>query len=157
MRGKKMDGFPTREQALKDFFESWSCQEEIEYVPLEEAAWRVTARALHSVNTLPVVRSSACDGIAVDAARFAGGVPDYTGWTLGEDFVRADTGDDFDDRFDAVIPIEEADLEGDRLVFLSPDLDIKPGSNVNPRGSTILEGELLVEANLPLRPVDLAH
>lgn len=156
MRGKKMDGFPTREQALKDFFESWSCQEEIEYIPLEEAAWRVTARALHSVNTLPVVRSSACDGIAVDAARFAGGVPDYTGWKLGEDFVRADTGDDFDDRFDAVIPIEEADLEGDRLVFLSPDLDIKPGSNVNPRGSTIQEGELLVGANLPLRPVDLA-
>ena len=157
MRGRKMDGFPTREEALRDFFDSWSCGEEVEYVPLEEAAWRVTAQALYSVNTLPVCRASACDGIAVEAARFAGGAPDYTSWAPGEDFVRADTGDDFDDRFDAVIPIEEVDLGADgRLTFLSPDLEIRPGTNVNPRGSTVREGELLAEADSVLRPVDLA-
>ncbi len=127
-----------------------------ELVPLGEAAGRISARALYSVNTLPVVRESSFDGIAVRSGDFENGMPDYTVWKLGEDFVRADTGDDFDDRFDAVIMIEEVDFEGERITFISPDVKVREGSGVRPRGDSVREGEPLLEANLPIRPVDLA-
>jgi len=158
MRGKRIDGFPTREQALRDFFKAWTPKEKIELVPLTEAAWRIIARALFSVNTLPVYRVSSCDGIAVKSSLFEKGMPDYQIWREGIEFVRADTGDDFDDAFDAVIPIEEADLTEDGCVsFISPDVEVACDSNVRPRGSTLREGDLLVKQNMPLRPTDLAN
>ena len=89
-----MEGFPTREEALADFFAAW------------EAVGRVLARDVVSTNTLPVVRASSFDGIAVKSAAFADGLPDTSGWKLGVDYVRADTGDDFPDDFDAVVMIE---------------------------------------------------
>ena len=157
MRGRKMDGLPTREQVLRDFFAAWTPEESVEHVPLQDAAWRITAEPLFSVNTIPVVRASGSDGIAVRSADFASGMPDYTTWREGEDFVRADTGDDFDDRFDAVIAIEEVDLVGDgRIAFISPDVCVSSGSGVRKAGSTVRSGEKLIDADMPLRPVDLA-
>ncbi|MFR3091068.1 MAG: hypothetical protein ACLTMP_04435 [Eggerthella lenta] len=58
---------------------------------------------LASTNTLPVVRASSFDGIAVKSAAFANGMPDTSSWKPGVDYVRADTGDDFPDAFDAVV------------------------------------------------------
>ena len=157
MRGKKMDGFPTREQALKDFFEVWAPNDGIEYVPLAEAEGRVTAKTLRSINTLPVYRVSSCDGIAVKSADFENAFPDYGKWILNKDFCRADTGDDFPDEYDAVIMIEEVDLTDDgTITFISPDITVKAGTNVTPRGSSIQEGDLLIEENMPIRPQDMA-
>lgn len=157
MRGKRLDGFVTREKALQDFFEAWVPAEKTELVPLDQAAERISAKALESVNTLPVHRVSSLDGIAVESARFAQGMPDYSAWQLGREFVRADTGDDFDDRFDAIIPIEEADLSAEgRITFISPDVEVAPGSHIRARGSTVKEGDPLIGADLPIRPTDLA-
>jgi len=157
MRGKKIDGFPGREQALKDFMAEWKPEDRTEFVPVSEAAGRVTAEELHSVLTLPVFRSSGCDGIAVKSSRFQNGVPDISGWTAGKEFERADTGDDFDDRFDAVIPIEETDISPDgRLTFISPDEKVIPGYNVRPKGSMVKEDDLLMRSDLPVRPTDQA-
>ena len=67
MGEKIMQGFPSREEALADFFAAWEPPEAAtatELVSLDEAIGRVTARDLVSANTLPVVRASACDGIA---------------------------------------------------------------------------------------------
>ena len=69
MRGKKIDGFVTRLQALADFFAAWEHNMQIEELPLEEAAGRILAENVYSTLTLPVYRVSACDGIAVVAAR----------------------------------------------------------------------------------------
>ncbi len=157
MRGKRLDGFVAREQALADFFAAWTPGERVELVPLSEAVWRISAQALTAVNTLPVYRSSGCDGIAVESSRFACGVPDYAGWRMGEEFVRADTGDDFEDRYDAVIPIEEVDLTSDgRIAFISPDIAVTSGCNVQPRGSLCMTEDPLIGKNLPIRPTDLA-
>lgn len=157
MRGKQIEGFVTREQALRDFFAAWEPEQRAEQVPLGQASGRVSAAEVRSVLTLPVYRISACDGIAVSAARFQNEKDRYSGWREGVDFARADTGDDFDDRFDAVIPIEEVDFAADGgIAFISPDLEIEAGANVRPRGSTLREGDLLLEANLPIRPMDLA-
>ncbi len=157
MRGKKIDGFPSREQALKDFFAAWQPNDSIEYVPLCESEGRITAQALVSKVTLPVYRSSACDGIAVRSSDFSGGFPDYRDWKIGRDFARADTGDDFADAFDAVIMIEEVDLTEDGGVgYISPDIRVQAGTNVEPAGGTIKEGDLLVGAGISIRPQDMA-
>ena len=109
-----MEGFPTREEALADFFAAWEPVGGEELVTLDEAVGRVLARDVVSTNTLPVVRASSFDGIAVKSAAFADGLPDTSGWKLGVDYVRADTGDDFPDDFDAVVMIEKAAIRTDR-------------------------------------------
>lgn len=91
MGEKIMEGFPTREEALADFFAAWEPVGGEELVTLDEAVGRVLARDVVSTNTLPVVRASSFDGIAVKSAAFADGLPDTSGWKLGVDYVRADT------------------------------------------------------------------
>ena len=53
-----MEGFPTREEALADFFAAWEPVGGEELVTLDEAVGRVLARDVVSTNTLPVVRAS---------------------------------------------------------------------------------------------------
>ena len=157
MRGKKFDGFVTREQLLQDLFSRWTPRCERELVPLPQASGRVTACELVSRNCLPVCRTSGCDGIAVQSERFRGGMPDYRTWREGVECARADTGDDFADCFDAVIMIEEVDFAPDGSIsFISEDIQVEPGSNVMRAGSTIQKGQHLLEKNTPIRPTDLA-
>lgn len=159
MGEKIMHGFPSREEALADFFAAWevpATAAATELVSLDEAVGRVTARTLVSCNNLPVLRSSQCDGIAVRSADFANGLPDTSAWRYGIDYVRADTGDDFPDEFDAVIMIEKAAIQPDGSVVLDDDVQVKPGSSVNGCGSTLRAGDALMEAGLPIRPTDLA-
>ncbi|MBO4352220.1 MAG: molybdopterin molybdenumtransferase MoeA, partial [Eggerthellaceae bacterium] len=118
MGHKIMDGFPTRAQALEDFFAAWEPQGGDELVTLDEACSRVIAEDVESLVTVPVVRASSCDGIAVRSADFADGLPDTSTWRLGVEYVRADTGDDFPDEYDAVIMIEKAAIQPDGSVVL---------------------------------------
>lgn len=151
-----LGSLPTRGEVLEALFALWHPDLPAETVSVEDALGRVTAGECRSRLNLPVVRASSGDGIAVDSERFRDGVPDTSGWEMGRDFVRADTGDDFDDRFDAVIMIEDVDIgEGGRL-RIRDGVTVRKGDNVRPSGSTVREGELLVPKHVPLRPRDLA-
>jgi molybdopterin molybdotransferase/putative molybdopterin biosynthesis protein len=141
---------------LESFFQRWRFQPQTEQIPLAEACGRVLAEAQYSKHALPVVRASGMDGIGVDSSRFANGIPDTSQWILGVDYARADTGDDFDDRFDAVIPIEDVTFDPRGIPQISPETQVTAGSNVRGSGSIVKKGELLAEKNLPVRPVDLA-
>lgn len=151
-----MASLPTRAQVLEALFQQWSPVDKTERIPVQEALGRVLVRDQFSQVSIPVVRSSAMDGVAVSSAQFQDGPPDTSSWKLGVDFCRADTGDDFDDRFDAVIPIEQADLSADGRLTLRIQEPIFPGYNVRPRGSMIQTGELLAKKDRQLRPFDLA-
>ena len=156
MRGRIRGDFPSREKALKDFFAEWEPKIEIEWVSISEALGRVTAKELRAINTLPVYRSSACDGIAVASSRFKKGVPDTSSWRLGREYERADTGDDFRDCYDAIIPIEEVDIAEDTSIQISPDVPVKAGWNVRPKGDTLKSGDFVIKAGMIIRPMDLA-
>lgn len=105
-----MHKLPTRKQVIETLFEKWIPEDRTEMIPVDEALNRVLARDYTASCTIPVVRASSMDGVAVMSGRFQSGMPDTSGWKNGEDFCRADTGDDFDDRYDAVIPIEAVNL-----------------------------------------------
>ena len=157
MRGKQFDGFLTREQVLEKLFAELKSNDKTEYIPLREAAGRITAEDLYSVNTLPVCRVSGCDGIAVRSADFVFGMPEYKKWKEGADYFRADTGDDFPDEYDAVIMIEEVDLDKKgRITYISEDLEVEAGQNVRPAGHILKEGDILVEKDRAIEEAELA-
>lgn len=146
----------SREEIIRRLLENWTVERLTEEIPVEDALGRIPAADVFSCLTLPLVRASAGDGVAVSSARFADGLPDTSQWTEGEDFVRADTGDDFSDAFDAVIMIEDVELEPEGRLRITGSPRVTPGMNIRGAGSAVRAGELLARAFLPLRPRDLA-
>ncbi|MDR1468066.1 MAG: hypothetical protein LBT00_02095 [Spirochaetaceae bacterium] len=150
----------SRAEVLERLFALWKAVPQTETVPIEEAAGRITARDIHSRVTLPEVHASARDGIAVNSAAFSispagDGGTDYPAWKEGADYARADTGDDFDDRYDAIIQIEDVTFLETGGVRLPAGFTVTPGMNVFGRGSMIREGEMILEQGLPIRPCDV--
>lgn len=146
----------TRVQALEKLFSSWCPQPQTEIIPMELACGRISAEPLRSQNSLPVVRASKADGFAVRSDCFKDGTPDTSGWELGIDYERADTGDDFDDRFDAVIRVEDASVSDDGTLKFSDDIKVGPGSMVSGAGSWIREDDFILDRNMCIRPCDMA-
>jgi molybdopterin molybdotransferase/putative molybdopterin biosynthesis protein len=145
-----------KEQALALLFSQWAPQPGTEQLPLAQCVGRVLAEDQFAGYDLPLVRASTMDGVAVQSAAFADGMPDTTGWQLGREYVRADTGDDFPDEYDAVIAIEEVTLLENGGILLSPEGAVRPGLNVKPGGADVKAGEPLVKKGTLLTPMDLA-
>ena len=151
-----MQSLPTRAQVLETLFEKWNPEFKTERIPTRNALGRILSEDAYSSISIPVVRASSMDGVAVRSERFAEGMPDTSGWTLGIEFCRADTGDDFDDRFDAVIPIERVSFSPEGILIIQPDVTVTPGMNIRPQGSMLMEGALLARKHRELRSFDLA-
>ncbi len=148
---------PTRKEIMQMVYERWNPNREEECVALEEACGRIVSKDVFASNTLPLVRASAMDGIAVRSADFSEGkMPDTEAWIYGVDYIRADTGDDFSDDFDAVIPIEEVRMENDRVILSCDPKEICPGKCVRPSGSMVKEGELLLPKGYKITPYRMA-
>lgn len=151
-----MQALPTRAQVLETLFDTWHPVSRTEIVATDDALGRVLTEDCRSQVSIPVVRASAMDGVAVRSERFLHGMPDTADWRPGEDFCRADTGDDFDDRFDAVIPMEQVTLSPQGALTIQPDVRVTPGLHIRPSGSTIRKGDLLARKGRELRSFDLA-
>jgi molybdopterin molybdotransferase/putative molybdopterin biosynthesis protein len=149
--------FDTRSRAevMGKLFALWTPRRKTETVPLERSYGRICGADLLSRLTLPAVRSSGGDGIAVRSADFSGPFPDTAAWREGLNYVRADTGDDFDDRFDAVIMIEAVTFNEDGGFSLPPGFSVLPGMNIRGRGDLVMEGDLLLGRGLPIRACDM--
>ena len=148
----------TKEEILQRLFEKWRPQVQTEIIPAVESYGRIPAEDQTVQYNLPVVRAASMDGIAVDSRRFAGGLPDTSSWRSGVDYVRADTGDDFDDAFDSVIRIEDIDLhkDGSVSIHLPEETPFQRGMNVRSAGSTMRKGETIVSAGQTITALDLA-
>ncbi|MGN0295189.1 MAG: molybdopterin molybdotransferase MoeA [Lachnospiraceae bacterium] len=146
----------TKEEALSRLFSCWDPQPVKEVVSLDEAAGRVLFEDQYALYNIPVVRASTMDGIAVRSECFRDGMPDTSGWRMGTDFVRADTGDDFDDAFDTVIAIEKVTFLENGGIQIDPHVNTRPGFNVKPCGADVKKGALLVKKGTVLSASDLA-
>lgn len=147
-----------KETALKLVWEHWHPTQAKEMVSILDAFGRVLAEDQYSKVNLPVFRASMMDGIAVHSERFAEGIPKGTeNWEFGVDYVRADTGDDFADGFDAVIAIENVKiLENGGIEFTSEKVNVSKGVNIKPCGADVREGAFLVKAGTVLQAQDVA-
>ncbi len=146
----------TRKDALQLLRENWKFTAETEFVPLAQAGSRVTAQDIYSGNTLPVYRSSCFDGFAVRSAAFENGLPDPAGWVKGTDYVPADTGDDFPDEYDTIIAVEDVYYDEAGHLHFVDGFSFTKGDAVNPAGSLVKAGDLLVPAHTRLTPPLLA-
>ena len=151
-----MQQLPTRKLIIETLLEKWNPEKQTETISIDNALNRVLARNYEALYAIPVVRASAMDGVAVISERFENGIPDTSGWKPGEDFSRADTGDDFDDRYDAVIPIEDVSISDDGKISINDNVSVKPNMNIRPAGSTIQKGETVGRENRRLQSFDLA-
>ena len=136
----------SKEESLKRMFAAWTPERKTEIVPLTEADGRVLAEDQFTKYNLPVVRASQMDGIAVRSASFANGMPDTSQWIPGRDYVRADTGDDFPDEYDAVIAIENVEFSENGGIRLPEKINASRGFNIKPQGADVKEGSLLCSA-----------
>jgi molybdopterin molybdotransferase/putative molybdopterin biosynthesis protein len=146
----------TRDEILQKLSALWAPAPLIEIVPTRQAGGRITARELYSQNTIPVKRASSADGYAVRSAAFAGGPPDTSDWREGVDYERADTGDDFDDAFDAVARIEDISFDERGKIHFAEGLKVTKDLNVNGRGKMVSESDLIIEERTPIRCLDVA-
>ena len=144
-----------KEEALEKIFNIWHPVSKTETISINEAKGQILAEDIYAQYNFPMVRASRMDGIAVKSDQFANGIPDTSNWKLGIDFIRADTGDDFDDAFDSVIPIEQVTLLPDGGVTLTDDVKVEKGSNVKPQGTDIQKGTLAVPTNTLLSALDV--
>ncbi|MDO4554930.1 MAG: molybdopterin molybdotransferase MoeA [Lachnospiraceae bacterium] len=132
-----------KEEALSLLLSKWNYIPSLEWIPLSEASGRILAKDQYALYDLPVVRASAMDGIAVKSEYFKDGMPDTSDWKLGTDYVRADTGDDFDDDFDAVIAIENVALTSEGNLSFLHQVNATRNFNVRPGGCDIKKDSLI--------------
>lgn len=151
-----MEQLIRKEEALNRLFEKWQPALQTEIIPLAQAGGRVLAQDILAQYNLPVVRASRMDGIAVRSKDFAEGKPDTSHWREGVDYVRADTGDDFDDAYDAVIAIEQVTFLPEGGLNLSDDVQVSAGSFVKPCGADLKEGTLIAKAGTVLQAQTMA-
>ena len=116
----------TKQEFLDSLFNKWYPEPQTEIIPVEQAKGRILAENQYAKYDFPVYRASQMDGIAVRSSDFVNGMPDTSSWKEGVDYVRADTGDDFDDAFDAVIMIEQVEFreQGGLVLHLEPGQQI---------------------------------
>ena len=146
----------TRAEAVALLLDNWLLPCETELVPLQESLGRVTARDIFSSNTLPVSRISAVDGIAVRSADFENGMPEVSAWVRNADFAQADTGDDFPDEFDTVIPIEGVSFDDDGKLCFTEEFEYEKNAYIRKPGSMIQSGDLIIPANTRITPMLLS-
>lgn len=149
---QNLTGVPTKNEAYDALCAAFEFTPQTEKIPVTECLGRVTSEDIVSINTIPVCRASAMDGYGVKSAAFANGMPDVSKWVKGEDYCNADTGDDFPDEFDTVIPVEIMQVSEDGTVTLPDDYEFRPGSGVRAMGSSMSAGDLIVNAHTKVTP-----
>ena len=132
-------------------------------VPLGECAGLCLADAARAESDSPAFEKATMDGYAVRAADCAAGpvtlrvieeVPagSVPGRAVGAgECAKIMTGAPLPGGADAVVPVEVAEREGDR-VTLSPAAPPKAGAAVMRRGAAVRAGEVVVPAGVPLSP-----
>ena len=124
-----------------------------EAVSLDVALGRVTAGPVWARLSSPHYHACAMDGYALRAADTTGASDAHpVRLCVGTAAAPVDTGDPLPRWADAVVMVEQAQLEGEELVLRAP---LARWQNVRAVGEDIVATELLLPANHRLRPVDL--
>ena len=127
-------------------------------LPLTDAFGCVVAQDVLATHDLPEFASSAMDGFAARASDLAGATPSHPrelkivgralighepeGTVGAGETMHIATGAPVPAGADVIVPIENADIEGEELVRLVDGP--APGAHVRPRGEDVREGDVLI-------------
>ena len=139
-----------------------------EEVSLLDAAGRVLARDVASGVNIPAFARAMMDGYAVRAGDTQGATPynslplkvlgtclpgnPFAGTVTPGNAVRIMTGAPLPDGADAVLPFENTQMDGNRLLAMG---DVSPGKHVGQLGEDVRVGDVVLEAGRRLRPQDI--
>lgn len=132
-----------------------------EAVAIDDAMGRVLAQSVAADEDYPNAPRSTMDGFAVCAAWTPGVLSVVGGVTMGRapnvslrgvrHALRIPTGGVLPDGADAVVPVEDVRLEGERLFV---DAVVSPGANVVPPGADMRAGEPLLTPGRRVRAAE---
>jgi len=127
--------------------DGWKAPLPAERVALDAASGRVLGEPLVAVAANPPHRCAAMDGYAVVTSETVDGA------LAPGSYLRIDTGQPVDDRFDAVVQVEIARESSEGLVI---EQAVTPGTNVRAAGEDVREGDALLPAGRLLSGYDIA-
>ena len=125
----------------------WKAPLPAERVALDGASGRVLGEPLVALAANPPHRCAAMDGYAVVTSETVDGA------LAPGSYLRIDTGQPVDDRFDAVVQVEIARESSEGLVI---EQAVTPGTNVRAAGEDVREGDALLPAGRLLSGYDIA-
>ena len=135
---------------------------ETEKVPLFEALNRVTPDDHVALKDIPAADVSAMDGFAFSHLAVNANGLKVTGFLPAGrvrsapvppgEAIRIMTGAPIPPGCDTVVPIEEAEAQGDRIRLLRP---AKEGTHIRRRGEDLLKGSVAIPAGARLRPQEI--
>ena len=127
--------------------DGWKAPLPAERVALDAASGRVLGEPLVALAANPPHRCAAMDGYAVVTSETVDGA------LAPGSYLRIDTGQPVDDRFDAVVQVEIARESSEGLVI---EQAVTPGTNVRAAGEDVREGDALLPAGRLLSGYDIA-
>ena len=135
-----------REKGILDKF--------IEEVLTTESLGRVTSEAIYAKCNSPLFNAAAMDGICVDSKITKNASEEKpVVLKLGFDYKIVDTGDAIKPPFDAVIMAEDViEIDDETIKIMSP---VAAWENVRPIGEDIVIGEMILESNHKIKPIDI--
>lgn len=99
---------------------------------------------------------AAADGVAVRYSDFKDGIPDFSNWKEGVDYIAADMGDDFDDNFDTVLWVEDFTFSPEgKITSIIPSDPVTTGHLIKQRGDFLRENELILKKGDLITPYRL--
>ena len=128
----------------------FDCTPTREIVPLLKSVGRVTADPIFARYSVPEVHLAAMDGIAVESKETRGASEQHP-VTLKQ-AMRVNTGNVVPLQYDAVIMIEDVQIEHERFIIRKA---APPWQHVRPAGEDIGESEMALPSRHLIRPSDL--
>lgn len=114
----------------------------------------ITSEAVFAKCNSPLYNAAAMDGICVESKKTKNASEENPIiLKLGKDYKIVDTGDAIRDPFDAVIMAEDViEVDDETVKILS---SVSGWENVRPIGEDIVTGEMILESNHKIRPIDI--
>ena len=126
----------------------------IEEINTSDALGRVTGDAVYAKCNSPLFNAAAMDGICVESAKTKNASEENpVVLKLGIDYKIVDTGDAIKPPFDAVIMAEDVIAIDDETVKINTP--VSGWENVRPVGEDIVTGEMILESNHKIKPIDI--
>ena len=146
------------EEAYDKYFSALNEQNilkfEVEDVKTIEALGRITKDAIFAKCNSPLFNAAAMDGICVESKKTKNASEENPIiLKLGSDYKIVDTGDAIKPPFDAVIMAEDViEIDDETIKIISP---VSGYENVRPIGEDIVVGEMILESNHEIKPIDI--